>query len=285
MTATHIDEGLLIGYRDMEVTAATAAAVEAHLMSCGPCRRELATVAIGDGSMPTQSAMWDAILERVDRPSRSVMERLLAALGIREDVAKLLATTPALRAAWFAAVVLVAALALTAASIEGGDLWPLLVVAPLLPVAGVATAYGPALDPTYEVALAAPMSTFRLTMLRTLAVIATTLPLLLLATVLGPGDGLAPFGWVLPAGALVSVTLALSTWMSPERAGLVAVVGWLVAVIVLLERDTVGDFLTRSLIFHSSGQTGAAVLMVAGAAVVSARLRSFDQLCAIREEG
>ncbi len=285
MTATHIDEGLMIGYRDMEVTPATAAAIEAHLMSCGLCRAQLATVALGDGSTQTQSAMWSAILEQVDRPSRSVMERLLAALGIREDVAKLLATTPALRAAWFAAVVLVAALALTAASIEGGDLWPLLVVAPLLPVAGVATAYGPALDPTYEVALAAPMSTFRLTMLRTLAVIATTLPLLLLATVLGPGDGLAPFGWVLPAGALVSVTLALSTWMSPERAGLVAVVGWLVAVIVLLERDTVGDFLTRSLIFHSSGQTGAAVLMVAGAAVVSARLRRFDQLCAIREEG
>lgn len=285
MTATHIDDDLMIGYRDMEVTPATAAAIEAHLMSCGPCRAELATVALGDGSLQTQSAMWSAILEQVDRPSRSVMERLLGALGIREDIAKLLATTPALRAAWFAAVMMVAALALTAASFEGGDPWPLLVVAPLLPVVGVATAYGPALDPTHEMVLAAPISTFRLTMLRTLAVIATTLPLLLIATVLGPGAGLAAFGWVLPAGALVSVTLALSTWMAPERAGVVAAVGWLLALLVLLKHESVGDFLARSLIFHSAGQSGAALLMMAGVAVVSTRSRSFDQLCATRRDG
>lgn len=285
MTETHIDEALLVGYRDVAVSSATAAAIEAHLMACAACRRDLAGVAAAGGKDLAQSAIWGEILERVDRPQRSFVERGLSTLGIREDVAKLLATTPALRAAWFAAVIVVAALAIAAANADGGDPWPLLVIAPLLPVAGVASAYGPALDPTYEVALAAPMSAFRLTLLRTLAVVATTLPLLLLATAAAPGTGLAAFGWVLPACALVSVTLALSTWMPPERAGVVATVGWLIAVIVLLDLDQMGEFLARSQIFRVPGQSVAVVVMVAGAAVVAARSRTFDQLSASRRAG
>ena len=41
MNTTHIDEELLAGYCDLSVTAATAAAIEAHLMSCAGCRAAL----------------------------------------------------------------------------------------------------------------------------------------------------------------------------------------------------------------------------------------------------
>ena len=288
MTETHIDEGLLIGYCDVSVTAATAAAIEAHLMSCAGCRAGLAAVAVGVGAAGRReepSAMWDAILEQVDRSARSVTERTLGAVGVRADVARLLATTPALRAAWLAAVTMVAAFAVAAASFDGGDPWPLLVIAPLLPLAGVATAFGPALDPTYEIAVAAPMSALRLALWRTLAVVATTLPVLLVATVAAPGAGWAPFGWVLPSFALISATLALSTWMPPERAGVVVGLGWLVAVVVLLDRDRAGDFVVRSLIFHLPGQSVAVVLAMAGVAMVAVRPRSFDQLMASRRAG
>jgi hypothetical protein len=37
-----------------------------------------------------------------------------------------------------------------------------LTVAPLLPLAGIAMAYGPGIDPTYEIGLAAPMRSLRL---------------------------------------------------------------------------------------------------------------------------
>ena len=281
MNLTHIDEQLLIGYCALSVTAATAAAIEAHLMSCASCRAELADVAISahDGLVNQQSA-WDGVLERVDRPTRSITERLLGVLRVRPDMAKLLATTPALRLAWLAAVVFVAAFAVAAARLEGDGPWLLLVIAPLLPVAGVASAYGPALDPTYEIGVAAPLGGLRLTMLRTLAVIATTIPLLVVAALVAPGGGWTVFGWVLPSFALVAMTLALSTAISPERAGVVVGVGWMVALVVLIDRDRAGDFVDKSLIFSSSGQTTVAVVAAIGAAIVATRKTSFDVMTA-----
>jgi hypothetical protein len=273
---THVDERLLIGYCELSVTAATASAIEAHLMSCASCRAELADVAISrDDGLVNQQSMWDGVLDRVDRPTRSITERLLGVIGVRPDTAKLLATTPALRLAWLAAVVFVAAFAVVAARMDGDGPWLLLVIAPLLPVAGVATAYGPALDPTYEIGLAAPVSGLRLTLLRTLAVIATTVPMLAVAALFA-GGGWAVFGWVLPSFALVAVTLALSTALSPERAGVVVGVGWFVALVVLIDRNRAGDFVDRSLIFSSSGQTVVAVVAVIGAAIVATRKTCFD---------
>jgi hypothetical protein len=277
VTPIHIDEELLIGYCELSVTAATAAAIEAHLMICAICRLELgAAAAVTGEGRDGPEQMWDGILERVDRPRRSITERLLGAVGVRAETAKLLATTPALRLAWLAAVGLVAAFAVAAASHEGGDPWPLLVLAPLLPLAGVATAYGPALDPTYEIGVAAPMSAMRLTLLRTLAVLATTMPVLLIATLAAPGAGWSPLGWLLPALALVSVTLALSTWVSPEGAGIIVGAAWLIAIVVLIHRDAAGDFFARSMIFAPSGQAVTALLAVAGAAIVVARRQCFD---------
>ena len=277
MNVTHIDEQLLVGYCELSVTAATAAAIEAHLMSCAGCRSKLAGVAISaDGGFMKQQSVWDGVLERVDRPTRSITERLLGVMRVRPDTAKLLATTPALRLAWLVAVVFVAAFGVAAARLEGDGPWLLLVIAPLLPVAGVATAYGPALDPTYEIGVAAPMSGLRLMLLRTLAVIATTMPLLAVAAFGAPGGGWVVFGWVLPSFALVAITLALSTAISPERAGVVIGVGWLVALVGLIDRGGTGDFVDRSLIFSSSGQTAVAVVAAIGVAVVATRRTSFD---------
>ena len=284
MNATHIDEQLLIGYYELSVTAATASAIEAHLLSCASCRAELANVATSDlDGLANQQAVWDGVLERVDQPTRSITERLLGAMRVRPDMAKLLATTPALRLAWLAAVMFVASFAAAAARMEGDGPWLLLVIAPLLPVAGVATAYGPALDPSYEIGVAAPMSGLRMTLLRTLAVIATTMPLLALAALVAPGDGWAMFGWVLPSFALVAITLALSTAMSAERAGVVVGVGWFVALVVLIDRNGTGNFVDRSWIFSSSGQTVVVVVAVIGAAIVATRKTCFDVMMVIGE--
>ena len=277
MNVTHVDQQLLIGYCELSVTAATASAIEAHLMSCASCRAELANVAASDhGGLLRQQSVWDGGLERVDRPTRSITARLLGATGVRPGTAKLLATTPALRLAWLAAVVFVAAFAVAAARMEGDGPWLLLVIAPLLPVAGVATAYGPALDPTYEIGLAAPLSGLRLTMLRTLAVIATTLPLLAAAALVAPGGGWTAFGWVLPSFALVAITLALSTVTSPERAGAIAGLGWLGALVVLIHHDEGSSFVERSWIFSSSGQAAVTVVAAIGMAIVAYRKTSFD---------
>ncbi len=277
MNLIHIDEQLLIGYCELSITAATAAAIEAHLMSCAICRAELTSVATSaDDWLANSQSVWDGVLERVDRPRRSITERLLGTMRVRPGTAKLLATTPTLRLAWLASVLLVAAFAVAAARIDGDGPWLLLVIAPLLPVAGVATAYGPALDPTYEIGVASPTSGLRLTLLRTLAVLASTMPLLAVAALVEPGSGWEFFGWVLPSFALVAITLAMSTATSPERAGLLAGAGWLAAVVVLIDRERAGDFVDRSLIFSSSGQTTVAVVAAISVAIVAARRNRFD---------
>ena len=283
MNLSHIDEQLLIGYCELSVTAATASAIEAHLMSCAGCRAELADVtSSADDGLVNQQSVWEGVLDRVDRPTRSITERLLGAIRVPPDTAKLLATTPALRVAWLAAVTFVAAFAVAAARMEGDGPWLLLVIAPLLPVAGVATAYGPALDPTHEIGVAAPMSGLRLTLLRTLAVIVTTTPLLAVAAFFAPSGGWVAFGWVLPSFALIAITLALSTLTSPERGGVVVGVGWLVALVVLVDRDRAGDFVDRSLIFGPSGQTTVTVVAAIGVAIVATRKTSFDVMTVSR---
>ena len=277
MTSAHIDEHLLIGYCELSVTAATAAAIETHLMTCAECRGDLGAVAAtaAKGSDELE-VMWGEILQCVDRPRLSISERLLGAIGVRESTARLLATTPALRLAWLVAVALVAAFAVAADGLGGDRPWLLLVVAPLLPLVGVATAFGPALDPTYEIGVAAPLSGFTLTLLRTIGVLATTMPVLIVASIAAPGTGWASLGWLLPALALVSVTLALSSWMSPERAACAVGITWLVALVVLIHRNAAGDFISTSMIFAPSGQLVTAVVAVAGATVVVARKHRFD---------
>ena len=277
MNLAHIDEQLMVGYCELSVTAATAAAIEAHLMSCASCRSELAEVTrASDDGFVNQQTVWDGVLAQVDRPTRSITERLLGVMRVRPDTAKLLATTPALRVAWLVAVVFVAAFAVVAGRMEGDGPWLLLVIAPLLPVAGVATAYGPALDPTYEIGVASPMSGVRLMLLRTLAVIASTTPLLIIASLLVPSGGWVAFEWVLPSFALITITLALSTMTSPERAGVAVGVGWMVALVALIDRDGAGDFVDRSLIFGPTGQTTVAVVAAIGLAIVATRKTCFD---------
>lgn len=127
-------------------------AVEAHLARCSDCRN----------AVPADEAWldrsWDALLEVVDSPRRSPLEWLFARLGLPEHRARLLAATPALRRAWLTATVAVLAFAVLAAHLaESG--WPLLtflLVAPVLPVLAVATAYGPRVDPMHEITATTP---------------------------------------------------------------------------------------------------------------------------------
>ena len=279
MNAPHIDVALLVGYHSLSVTPATAAAIEAHLMMCAGCRNDFAVVAGSADAIDRSDhpdRMWSAVLDRVDRPPRSLMERALLGLGLRPHVARVLAVTPALRLAWFTAVAMVTGLALMAGHLDGGDPWPLLVIAPLLPLAGVATAYGPRFDPTYEIGIATPSSGLRMTLLRTIAVLATSIPLLLVATLVAPGGGSTSFLWLLPCLALVSGTLALSSWIPVERAGIAVGLTWWVAVIALVHRGRAGDFVTRSIIFGPSGQLVMALIAALCVTAIAVRRQHFD---------
>jgi len=246
---------------------AHASSIEAHLLRCERCRDSIAHL-LGRSRL---DGLWAGIEERLDPARPSVIERVLALFGVPDHVARLLAATPSLRLSWFAA--LAVALGFAAGAARAGRLGVLLflLVAPLIPLAGVAAAYGPAVDPTYEVALAAPMRSFRLLMIRAMAVLVTSTALVGLAAMAVPHLGWMAAAWLLPSLGLSTANLALSSYWSPHRvtAGLVA--AWATAV-VLSERLSSVHYAA----FHAAPQAVFAIVAAVSILTLARRREAFD---------
>ena len=91
---------------------------------------------------------------------------------------------------------------------DGTALWPFLLVAPLVPVLGVAAAYGPRHDPLETLVVTAPYGRTRLILVRTLAVLVSVLPVTALLGLALPGPPWVAAAWLGPALALVPLLLA-----------------------------------------------------------------------------
>ena len=120
---------------------------------------------------------------------------------------------PRLRGSWPLAVAAVLAFAVLAGWTHPGQDANLafLCVAPLLPLAGIAAAYGLGVDPTYEIGLAAPLGSFRPLLLRAAAVLGTATLLAAAASLKLPRLGPGAAGWLLPSLGLTASSLALAT--------------------------------------------------------------------------
>ena len=211
----HADDTLMVRYLAGDAGAMPAAALEQHLTGCATCRGRLATHV---DVVPLET-VWDRITEAVQVPEAGPLQRLLSRMGVSEPDALLVSIAPSLRTSWLLGVAVTLAF-VTAGAAYGGTrgLASFLLVAPLVPMAGVALAYGPDVDPAFEVGLAAPYSSSRLLMLRTAAVLATCLPLVLVGGLLVPSLSWTAVTWLLPALALTALVLAASTWVRPTFA-------------------------------------------------------------------
>jgi hypothetical protein len=234
----HIEPKLLEAYAKGWVDDARAFSIEAHMGSCSTCRAGVARHV----DMARLDDVWMRINDAVGRPARGPVERLLVALGIDDHTARLLGATRSLSVSWFLAIALALAFAVAAAHSGESGYIMFLVVAPLLPLAGVAAAYGPGVDPTYEIGLASPMRSFNLLLIRAAAVLVTTVLLCLAAALLLPAPGWTAAVWLLPSLGLVAGSLALATFIGPLRAAACVAVAWVaVTVTALLLASTSGD--------------------------------------------
>lgn len=200
----HVDEPTVRRYQSGAADRVTAASLETHLTECGQCRGFLAV----DAEWLERS--WSGVADRVLPEPPSWVERGLTLSGVPSHIARLLAVTPSLRISWLLAVagtLLFSALA-SRTGAEGWDLF--LVIAPLIPVAGVAVAYGRLVDPSHEMTVSAPFDPVRLLLLRTMAVTASAV-VLSLAVDLATNTPAATGVWLLPTLALTVITLALGT--------------------------------------------------------------------------
>ena len=222
-TPWHVDPELAERYAGGALGHVLTASVEQHLLACPDCRA-LLTPHVDPGRL---DAVWSEVLEKVEQPVKPLLERVLGRAGMAESTARLVAATPSLRGAWVAGMALVLALALLAAYSDPRGVAIYLALTPLLPMAGVALAYGPASDPAFEIAAATPYSQLRLLALRTAFVLTTTVVPATVAGLLLPGSAMLAVAWLVPGLAMTVGTVALSTRFAPPVAAAGLGVFWL----------------------------------------------------------
>lgn len=227
----HADDQLLSRYVDGQLDGIRGASVEQHLIRCAACRARIA-VHVDRAMVDT---VWAAIRDTAQTPTRGVGERVLARLGLSDSDALLLAAAPSLQMSWLVGLAVSLGFATAAVGFGGtAGIGLFLLVAPLAPVAGIAVAYGPDADRSYEVTAAAPYSGVRLVLLRAAAVLVTALPLAVVGGLLLPAPIWAAVAWLVPALAFTAVVLAGSTWTSPSRVAAVIALCWSAVVAVVV---------------------------------------------------
>ncbi|MCK2213434.1 zf-HC2 domain-containing protein [Actinomadura sp. ATCC 31491] len=231
----HIPDDLRDRYLAGTLDAARAMSVDAHLGRCADCR----------GAVPYEpdwlEASWRRLESEVVGPSLRPAERLLRLAGVPGHLARLLAATPAASRAWVAAVTLALAFAVLAAREAAAYLPAFLVLAPVLPLTGIALAYGPRVDPAHELMAATPLAGPRLLLTRATAVLAVAVVLAGLASPLLPAPPGLSAAWLLPALAAAGGCLALVGRLPGPIAALAMGGSWLA--IVGLGRLAAGSWL------------------------------------------
>ena len=222
----HIHAETLARYARGAVDATQQFSVEAHLVSCGTCRASIASFV----DVRALERTWEAIEGEMAAPPAGAIERLLVGVSIQEHIARLLAATPSLRRSWLLAIAAVLTLAVLVANGAPNGYVFFLAVAPLLPLAGIAVAYGPGIDPTHEIGLVAPMRSFGLLLIRAVAVLVSTMVFSTIAALFLPGFDWRVTAWLLPSFGLVTGSLALSTIVHPLRAAIAVAAIWLLGI-------------------------------------------------------
>ncbi|MFB7473544.1 zf-HC2 domain-containing protein [Kitasatospora sp. NPDC056184] len=226
MTGTeHASARLVDGYARGAADLATDEvwALEAHLEACRSCRDRLAA-AVTAGA-PAVAALTEAVWA-------DLAPRLAGAAPApprRRLIARLATwTTPAMTP-WLAMVLAVTLLALLLDLAGPGPerISLVLLLAPVLPVAGVALSWSRGLDPAYELTAATPRAGLPLVLRRTVAVLAVVIPALLAA---GRATGLTAAQWLLPSLACTAATLALGGLVGITRAAVALLAVWAAAV-------------------------------------------------------
>lgn len=222
MSSWHIAPELVRRYVAGDVGPGTALSVDQHLLGCASCRTEVgATV-----DRHRTERLWQEVRRTVEAPRLRPVERLARAAGLDQGTARLLAATPMLRGAWVLGMVLVLALAALVASSEERTVALFLALAPVLPVVGVAYAFGPVGDPSREIAAATPYPALRLLLVRTAVVVSSSLLPALPLSLLLPGSVLPSVAWLLPALAMAGVTLAVADRVPVHHTASALVLAW-----------------------------------------------------------
>ena len=174
--------------------------------------------------------VWLGVAAQVWRRQPGWAERMAGRLLRSPGLARALVTTPSLLLGWVLAtvVILLAGIGFTLGT---GTPWVAL-LAPGVAAAGIAYAYGPGIDPAWELSRSMAVSDRMVLLVRALAVFGLNAALGLAASALSGAAAALAFGWLVPMTAVCALALAAATVARSAIVGVAAgVAGWVIAVL------------------------------------------------------
>jgi hypothetical protein len=183
--------------------------------------------------------VWAGVAAEVWRRHPGRVERLAGRLLRSPGLARALLTTPSLLLGWIIASVVVLGTGTLVTLSTRTPFVPLL--APAVAAAGIAYAYGPGIDPAWELTQSMAIGDRMVLLVRALAVFGLNAILGLVASAASGAVAAVTFGWLVPMTAVCALALAAATLGRSANAGvLVGLAGWLIT--VLSARAVTGQF-------------------------------------------
>jgi hypothetical protein len=230
----HLSPAVAKDYVGQRRSGSAVASIEAHLPTCGDCRRLIADLTAA-ANEPLLDLVWQRVTIALDDATRPWSERALTRLGLSTETTRLLGATSRARLSFLLATLLTVGIAFVAA--RGGrdaEFGAFLSVAALGPLAATALAFGRRVDPAHALVTTAPTSVWRIVLLRTAASLVPAVAITGLASLIVSERGWVAIAWLLPGIAMAVVSLALSIWVSIEHAALGLATAWIAAPVVAL---------------------------------------------------
>ncbi|HUL27160.1 MAG TPA: hypothetical protein VLW44_15495 [Streptosporangiaceae bacterium] len=174
--------------------------------------------------------VWTGVAAQVWRRRPGPLERAAGRLLCSPGLARALVATPSLLLAWIIATVVVL-FAGAAATLATGTPYVAL-LAPAVAGTGIAYAYGPGIDPAWELSQSMAVSGRMVLLARALAVFALNAALGLAASALSGAAAALTFGWLIPMTAVCALALAVATVTRSAAVGVAAgMAGWVITVL------------------------------------------------------
>ncbi|MEU9882176.1 zf-HC2 domain-containing protein [Streptomyces phaeochromogenes] len=230
MSVEHASMRIIEGYAHggTDLAADEVWAVEAHLEACRVCRDRLSAVV--SARVPAMASLVDTVWSGLE-PQLAVTATMPRGRRWSAPLSRWMTPT---MVPWLAMVVGVTLLALlldlsdTGSGSGSGEVSLVLLLAPVLPVLGVAASWSRGLDPAYELTASVPRAGLYLVLRRTASVLGVVVPLLLVG---GWATGVMVAQWLLPCLAFTSTTLALGGVVGVTRAAVVLSTVWACVVV------------------------------------------------------
>ncbi len=192
-----------------------------HVADCDDCQAR-ANLAGLDVDL---EKVWTGVAAEAWATPTSWPERTAERLLGSPALARALVTTPSLFLSWVLASVAVLAAGVFLSPVSG-DPWAAL-LAPALAGAGIAYAYGPGVDPAFELSRTMATSDRMVLLVRALCVFGLNAALGLVASLFTAATVGLTLGWLVPMTTVSALALAAATLARSANAGvLVALLSW-----------------------------------------------------------